>query len=122
AGVGETITAPGKLAEIARTLAHQPEPDKTLVNVVLSGLLFESDQDELARIQKACDRYLHARIDRMGLRPAPDDHDWIDHLPPGPARVAAGRLQQLAAGKGTEAETATQALLGLYAFAQEVRS
>ena len=120
-GTGETITAPGRLAEIARALAQAPEQDKTLVEVVLSGLLFECDQDELARIEKACARYLHARIDRRGLRPAPEDHGWIDHLPSGSARIAADRLKTTAAGKGLEAEIATQALLELYAFAQEVR-
>ena len=87
----------------------------------MSGLLFECDQDELARIEKACARYLHARIDRSGLKPAPDDHDWIDHLPSGAARIAADRLKTTAAGKGEAAEIATQALLELYTFAQEVR-
>ena len=121
-GFGETVTSPGKLAEIARSLAQMPEQDKTLVEVVLSGLLFERDQDEIVRIEKACERYLHARIDRSGLRPAPDDHQWVERLPTGAARIAAERLKTMAGGKGIEAETATQALLELYAFAQEVRS
>lgn len=120
-GGGETITAPGRLAEVARQLAQMPEQDKTLVEVVLSGLLFECDQDELARIDNACARYLHARIDRCRLKPAPDDHDWINHLPSGAARIAADRLKTTAVGKGVEAEIATQALLELYTFAQEVR-
>jgi DNA repair exonuclease SbcCD nuclease subunit len=120
-GGGETITAPGRLAEVARQLAQMPEQDKTLVEVVLCGLLFECDQDELARIEKAGARYLHTRIDRSGLKPAPEDHDWIDHLPSGAARIAADRLKTTASGKGVEAEIATQALLELYAFAQEVR-
>jgi hypothetical protein len=120
-GTGENITAPGRLAEIARELAHMPDPDKSLVEVVLNGLLFESDQDEIARIEKACARYLHVRLDRSGLRPAPEDHDWIDHLPQGVARIAAGRLKTSAAGKGRQAEIAMQALLELYTLAQEVR-
>jgi hypothetical protein len=121
-GVEETITAPGKLAEIARNLAHMPEQDKTLVEAVLSGLLFERDHDELAHLEKVCSGYLHARIDRTGLRPAPEDHDWVEHLPAGAARTAAARLKLMSAGKGAEAETATQALLELFAFAQEARS
>jgi DNA repair exonuclease SbcCD nuclease subunit len=120
-GSGETITSPGKLVEIARQLSETPDQDKTLVEVVLTGLLFERDQDELARIEKACSRYLHARIDRTALSPAPDDHDWIDHLPSGVARMAAERLKTTASVKGADAEIATQALLELYAFAQEVR-
>lgn len=121
-GVGETIMAPGKLAEIARTLAQMPEQEKTLVEVVLSGLLFERDQDDVVRIEKTCSPYLHARIERAGLRPAPDDHDWVEHLPAGAARIAATRLKQMSANKGAEAETATQALLELYILAQEARS
>lgn len=91
-----------------------PDPEKTLVEVMLSGLLFESDQDELPRIEKACARYLHARIDRSGLQPAPDDHDWIDHLPGGVARIAASRLKASAEGKGQDSDVAMQALLELY--------
>lgn len=120
-GVGETITTAGKLAEIARTLAQIPDEDKTLVEVVLSGLLFERDQDEVVRIEKACSRFLHARIDRKGLRPAPDDNDWVEHLPAGAARIAATRLKEMAGGRGGDAEIATQALLELYAYSQEVR-
>jgi len=120
-GVGETITSPGRLAEIARQLAQMPDQDKTMVEVVLSGLLFAVDQDELPRIEKTCARYLHARIDRSSLRPAPEDHDWIDHLSSGVARMAADRLKTAASMKGADADIATQALLELYAFAQEVR-
>jgi DNA repair exonuclease SbcCD nuclease subunit len=121
-GIGETITSPGRLAEIARQLAQTPDQDKAMVEVILTGLLFEVDQDELARIEKTCARYLHARIDRSALRPAPDDHDWIDHLPTGVARMSAERLKTATSMRGAEAEIATQALLELYAFAQEVRS
>jgi DNA repair exonuclease SbcCD nuclease subunit len=120
-GIGATITAPGTLAEVARTLTQIPEQEKTLVEIVLTGLLFERDRDEVGRIERACSRFLHARIDRTGLRPAPDDHDWVEHLPAGAARIAANRLRQTASGNGEDAETATQALLELYAFAQEVR-
>jgi hypothetical protein len=121
-GVGETITASGTLADIARSLTQIPQQDQTLVEIVLTGLLFECDQDEIARIERACSHFLHARIDRTRLRPTPEDHDWVEHLPAGAARIAATRLRQMASGNGADAETATQALLELYAFAQEIRS
>jgi hypothetical protein len=121
-GVGETITVPGTLADIARNLTQIPQQDKTLVEIVLTGLLFERDQDEIARIERACSHFLHARIDRARLRPAPEDQEWLEHLPAGAARIAANRLRHMASGNGADAETATQALLELYAFAQEIRS
>jgi DNA repair exonuclease SbcCD nuclease subunit len=120
-GIGETITTPGKLAEVTRRLAQMPDQDKTLLEVVLSGLLFERDRDELPRIESACSRFLSARIDKSGLRPAPNDDDWVRHLPTGAVRATAARLQQLASGNSETAEVATQALLELYTFAHEVQ-
>jgi DNA repair exonuclease SbcCD nuclease subunit len=117
----DTITNPGKLADIARMLTQMPNQSRTLVEVVLKGLLFECDRDEIGRIETAGSNYLHCRLDRSGLRPAPDDHDWIGHLPSGAVQMAAERLKEAAAGRSADAETATQALLELYAFAQEVR-
>jgi DNA repair exonuclease SbcCD nuclease subunit len=120
-GVNESITTPGKLADIARTLTQISDQNRTLVEVVLSGLLFERDRDEIARIEKACSCFLHSRLERSKLRPAPDDDDWIEHLPPGAVRIAAQRLKQAAGALSADAETATQALLELYAFARGVR-
>jgi Calcineurin-like phosphoesterase len=120
-GAGELITAPGKLADIARALSQLPNPEATLVEVGLKGLLFEVDQDEIPRIRRACERFLHARLDFTGLRAAPSDTDWAQHLPAGAVRASAARLQEMAAGTGEIAEIATQALLELYGLAQEVR-
>ena len=97
-GSGEMLTSRGSLAEVVRRLEATPEPQNTLVEVILQGLLFESDQDQLVRIDRAAAGYLHARIDRAGLRAAPDDHGWIEHLPAGTARAAADRLRAMAAG------------------------
>jgi hypothetical protein len=119
-GAGELITAPGKLADIARALSQLPNPGATLVEIALKGLLFEVDQDEVPRIRKACERFLHARLDLTGLRAAPCDADWTQHLPAGAVRASAARLQEMAGGTGETAEIATQALLELYGLAQEV--
>ncbi len=120
-GIGETITTAGKLAEVTRRLAQMPDQDKTLLEVVLSGLLFECDRDELPRIESACSRFLSSRLDKSGLRPAPNDDDWVRHLPVGAVRTTAARLQQMASGSSETAELATQALLELYTFAHEVQ-
>jgi hypothetical protein len=120
-GTSQTITAPGKLAEIARTLTQIPDPQDSLVEVALSGLLFECDRDEVARIEGLASRFLHARMGRSQLRPAPNDENWIEHLPAGAIRMGAGRLQKVAGAGGDAGEIATEALLNLYTFAQEVR-
>jgi DNA repair exonuclease SbcCD nuclease subunit len=120
-GIGETITTVGRLPEVTRSLAQMPDQDKTLVEVALSGLLFERDRDELPRIESACARFLSSRLDKSGLRPAPNDDDWVRHLPVGAVRATAARLQQMASGNSETAEVATQALLELYTFAHEVQ-
>jgi DNA repair exonuclease SbcCD nuclease subunit len=120
-GVGETITTAGRLADVARTLALMPNQDRILVDVNLSGLLFECDRDELPRIESACSRFLSARLDKTGLRPAPNDDDWVRHLPAGVVRTTAARLQQMASAHDENASIATQALLELYTFAREAQ-
>jgi hypothetical protein len=120
-GAGETITTPGKLAEIARTVSGVPDQDRTLVDVTLAGLLFERDREEIGRIENACSRFLAHRLDWSALRPAPGDHDWIGRLPGGSVQIAADRLRQASEGDSEETRVAMQALLELYAFAQEVR-
>ena len=120
-GFGERITTRGKLAGISHSLLTVPEPGKTLVEVVLTGVLFEEDRSELARIETACSRFLHYRLDRSGLIAEPEDHGWIDNLPAGVVRQTAVRLRDIANEGKDGAEIATQALIKLYSFAQEVR-
>ena len=120
-GEGDPVTTPGKLAQFTRDLTNLPDPDRTLVDVTLTGLLFERDREEVGRIEQACSRFLAHRLERSGLRPAPDDHDWIRRLPAGPVQFAAERLQQACEGESDEARVAMQALLELYAIAQEAR-
>jgi DNA repair exonuclease SbcCD nuclease subunit len=119
--IDEKITGAGQLADIARRLSRNADPAHALLEVTLSGLLFQRDRDELARIEKACSRFLFARIKKDQLRPAPDDSDWIQQLPNGIIRESSERLRQLAATPGEAGEDATQALLELYAIAEEVR-
>lgn len=117
----ETITAAGQLGDLARTLAKYDGASRTLIDVRLSGLLFERERDEPERIDKAMSRFLCARVDKEHLRPAPSDSDWIEGLPAGVIRGAAAKLAEMARGSGEAGENATQALLELYAIAAEVR-
>ena len=118
--MNEHVTVEGALAEIARTLSRMTDPGSTLIELGLSGLLFGCDADELIRIDKACARFLYARVDRTGLRPAPADNSWLEKLPAGLVRVTADRLRTVAATPGPDSEVATQALLELYSMASEV--
>jgi DNA repair exonuclease SbcCD nuclease subunit len=115
-----TITVDGALADVARSLARLPDASNRLVQLTLKGILFQRDADELDRIERACGKFLFARVDRGSLRPAPEDEDWVNQLPVGAVRETAARLRKVAASQGREAETATQALLELYAMSSEV--
>jgi DNA repair exonuclease SbcCD nuclease subunit len=118
--IDRTITMDGELADVARSLGRLPDAPNQLVDLTLNGILFQRDADEIERIQKACGKFLFARINRAALRPAPEDEDWVTQLPVGAVREAAGRLRQIACSQGRDAEIATQALLELYAIASEV--
>jgi DNA repair exonuclease SbcCD nuclease subunit len=118
--IDRTITMDGELADVARSLARLPDAPNQLVDLTLDGILFQRDADEIERIQKACGKFLFARINRVALRPAPEDEDWVTQLPVGAVREAARRLRQIACSQGRDAEIATQALLELYAIASEV--
>jgi DNA repair exonuclease SbcCD nuclease subunit len=119
--ISETITEQGKLADISRSLNAIPDASNRLVEVNISGLLFERECEELDRIRHASAQFLYARIQDVGLRPAPDDDDWIRILPAGVIREAAERLRGLASTAGEQGAVATQALRELYAIHSEVR-
>ena len=118
--IDESVTAEGALADVVRALSRLTEPSSTLLDIRLSGLLFGRDVDELSRIERACARFLYARIDRTGLKPAPSDDSWLESLPPGLVQQTALRLRDLAVAPGRESDVATQALIELYAMASEV--
>ena len=118
----ENVTVEGRLAEFVRQMAALPNPDTSLIQIRLRGLLFERDRDELGRIRSACSRCLHSRVDESGLRPAPQDAAWVRGLPPGVIAETAQRLRGLASEGGEQSAVAMQALLELYAIYSEVRA
>jgi DNA repair exonuclease SbcCD nuclease subunit len=115
--VDQSITGPGALAELTRRLAAVENPSQKLIAVTLTGLLFQRDCDELDRMRKSLSHFLFGRLDAAALRPAPADSEWVNALPLGLVRQTAERLRELANGSGSEAATATQALIELYALA-----
>ncbi len=111
-----------------RALVEEAEnPDGTLIEVRLSGLLPGSVGPELARLEELlASRFLHHRLDTAGLRPAPEDDTWLEGIPQGVLREAALQLRELAAADPPAApdpdaspRVAAQALMELYALAQE---
>ena len=125
----EELRAAGQLEEVANAIEAIAAPETALVSVRLSGLVFAGEMGKLAQLRDVlASRFLYARLDEAGLRPAPDDAAWLDALPEGVLREAAARLRELAdpGYAGTRApeagiEAATHALMELYAMAGEVR-
>lgn len=121
----ERLENPGDIQRIRKHLDDVVTPDKTLVDLRLSGLLYAADQAELTRLHELqeAEIFLLMRIDETGLLPAPDDDDWLAKLPSGVVRDVAERLQQLSHPDYPEArpenitpEVAGRAILELYAF------
>jgi hypothetical protein len=126
----QKIAQEGDLARV-RTLVEQAEnPETTLIEVRLSGLLPGSVGPSLTRLREVLEsRFLHHRLDTDGLRPAPEDEAWLQGLPQGVLREAALQLRELAAGGEPAASSpeasprvAAQALMELYALVQGAES
>ena len=94
----------------------------------LGGLIGATEREELLRLRELAQaRFLYHRIDDSRVRPSPDDPAWIESLPVGVLRDAAGRVQELASPdfegdrpEGASPEVAGRALMELYAIATEL--
>lgn len=116
------VREPGDIKRIRQELEESPDPDSLLLKVCLNGFLYSDERGELSHLEDLCasNRFLSARLDSSALLPSPEDQNWIEALPPGILREAAGSLRQTSLSGGKEAETASRALLELYALASEV--
>ncbi|MEZ5352854.1 MAG: metallophosphoesterase [Bryobacteraceae bacterium] len=103
------IAIDGSLREAVRELESIADPASTLIDCRVNGFLAAGDQSMLERLERLlAGPFVHARLDRSALLPAPDDDQWVAQLPPGYLREAAARL------RGHGDETAAGALLELY--------
>jgi DNA repair exonuclease SbcCD nuclease subunit len=126
----EDVRAEGDLARVRETIESLDSPERTLLELVLHGVLHAADQGELARISEVAGaRVLYHRIDAASLLPAPTDDRWLADLPEGPIRAAARRLQRWAdpaavdgRPEGAAPEVAARALFDLYAISGGGRS
>lgn len=126
----ETVTREGDLGRVRAHLERVGSPDRTLVEVRLTGFLEGSAHTEWARFTEVlASRFLHHKLDVRGLRPAPEDDGWLEVLPQGVLREAALQLREQAnaqtAGSGDTGfspRVAAQALMELYTMAEGIRS
>ncbi len=100
------------LEAVIREVEGVPNPERTLIEVRLSGLLHP---DQIGEIERLGDlvraRFpILGRVDTEALRPEPGDSAWTDEIPLGVLRDVASELR---AGAETN-PIASQALMTLY--------
>lgn len=112
------------LRRLREKIEAMPSPERTLLKVEPTGLLFAETRPELERIEELVRaRFLYGSVDFSRLIPAPEDEGWIRELPPGVMQRVAERLQQLATSAGvTDRQVAARALIELYRMYSEVSS
>jgi hypothetical protein len=122
----EEIRLPGDLARVRQQVESLKDPQATLLDLTLSGVLCPEDQSELRRIDELIvSRCLFGRLENLRLMPMPENDAWLASLPPGPVQDAAREIQ---AWTGTSSdhpvavsrETAVAALLELFATVNEM--
>ncbi|MEW6264154.1 MAG: DNA repair exonuclease [Thermodesulfobacteriota bacterium] len=109
---------------IKKELASWSDPESSLLEIRLQGLLEASHREEPELIdQMLQSKFLFSRLDATHLTPSPEDEGWVAGLPVGIVRETAERLRRIAAGRETASDLtpqiAAQALLELYALAAE---
>jgi len=115
------IRAGGDLGSIRSKIEAIQDPINLLLELELTGVLHTADIQDLKKLEDILtSRFLYSRMESTKLRPAPEDNSWIDNLPAGVIREAAGRLQQIASSEREDASIAARALLELYVIAKEV--
>jgi DNA repair exonuclease SbcCD nuclease subunit len=123
--VEKDVREPGNLLRVRQEIESQDNPGSTLLELRLKGLLAAGERGELSHIEDimTSSRFLFARVDSSGLRPSPEDANWLASLPPGILQNVAARLQELSdpryAGErpaDASPEVASRALMELYAL------
>jgi predicted phosphodiesterase len=87
------IEKPGEIGGLAEELDRLPDPEQTLVECVLEGILFGVEHDALARVLEIVEgRFLFGRADADRLILDQSGPEWIDRLQDGYLRDAAQEL------------------------------
>ncbi len=118
----------GDVSALLENVDEIPSPDSTLIQLHLTGLLPAAEHSELVQLRRVLEsRFLYSRLETEGLRPSPEDEDWVAELPMGVLRETGRRLKDLAdpgysgiRPQAASPEIASRALLELYAVVSEV--
>jgi len=124
----EQVRENGDIARLREKIEAIGDPEKTLINLSVSGIIHMDEAPELPRLQEIVEaRFFYGRIDSLELHPLPGDAELVESFPPGIMREAARRILELsdpsyAGGRpeGATPEVASMAILELYAIAMEV--
>lgn len=119
--VHRELRQPGRLAAVRRELEQIASRDTSLLELKLTGCLFEGDFREQAAIERLIrEEFLFARNLSQDLYEAPEGAWWTE-LPAGPLRTTAERLADWSRGdfdgprpEGADPQTAWQALRELH--------
>ena len=128
--IEESLREPGDLTRVREKIEALENPETTLLELRLEGLLSAQERDELPRLQELLTaRFLCGRINAALLRPSSQDDSWLAGLPAGVVREAAARLRELTnpgyaaqRPEGASVEVAARALLELYALVTEAQA
>ena len=119
--MAKKIVSRGELETIREELEALHDPENILLGLELTGVLHTEDIQALRRLEDILKtRLAYARINAEMLRPSPDDATWIENLPAGFVREAAGKFQRIALSDHDDANVAARALLELFVIASEV--
>lgn len=117
----------GDLLGLRETVENIKDPNRTLLDIRIKGLLETDERGEIDRIQEILNsRFLFGTVDSSGIRPSPEDESWVANLPPGIIRDTGEKLKEFAdinfSGErpnGATPEVAATALIQLYRIIEE---
>jgi DNA repair exonuclease SbcCD nuclease subunit len=120
----------GNLSQFREEIEAIENPEATLIDLRISGIIPAEEYAEFERIQQiVSSRFLFSHVDFTNVRPSPEDESWVANLPAGIIRETGGKLQELAnpdytgdRPEGASPEVASRALIELYALISEVAS
>ncbi len=118
----------GNLLQFREEIEAIENPEATLIDLRISGIIPAEEYAEIERIQQiVSSRFLFGHVDFTNVRPSPEDESWVANLPAGIIRETGGKLQELAnpdyigdRPEGASPEVASRALIELYALISEV--